>query len=769
MASETANSAPPAGGDSSSFTLQIISPSIGVPRGQLSFPELPTSTTVSQLKAKIREVLDARPSDHTQRLIHRGRLLARDNETMVEVFGAETLRSSEPRTLHLVLRDLSDAHPAQGQTPPASSQNATPSHAPSETQPGAGAHGYPQPPNPPHMYHNHHNPFQPYPQARGVPWQNAPFTMPGVNIQGGFNPQQMGLQRQWTAAMNAQIAANAQMEHQRLQELINQNQRERAAMGLNGAQDNQTLNQRGTPGNHTPTRTASPLGDRPRWMNTLLEPDGTRTVTREGVGPNGGHWRLTINESVTTPQGLVRNQAQRAGSPFSAAEMQNLWRPHIGGPQPRSVPSGPDQTATRVWSDALRRNASSSSLVNLNGQSNQPIPPGVTTPLLPSRAGSATGTPDPVRMAGHRGHAPTSHPQGQPTVAPEVYILSSPEGPRALLVNGNGSMYYTPQPRQMPMMFPMPFPTPFPALAPLQPHPSHRPPMSGSWAHPPADNATNQAPHQPQIQPRAPAPQGPQPVQLQVQPGLVVGQQVHHVGNQQVNVQVRVRAIALGQIWQHVWMVLRLLLFIWWFTSPTASWWRWFTIISLAVALFIINTGLLNPVAEQMWVPVRRHLQNLMPLADGHGREQPAARGENAQGPAADNGANQGQQRMPEPAEIAARLVQERRHANANWLVTQARRLERAGILFLASIAPGVAERHIANLEAEARAERQRREAEAAAAEAARAAAENAQATENAEAEQGGTPSAVANSGPAGEERGDNARQEGVETRLIAT
>jgi hypothetical protein len=43
--------------------------------------------------------------------------------------------------------------------------------------------------------------------------------------------------------------------------------------------------------------------------------------------------------------------------------------------------------------------------------------------------------------------------------------------------------------------------------------------------------------------------------------------------------------------------------------------------------------------------------------------------------------------------------------------------------LFLASIAPGVAERHIANLEAAARAERERREAEAREAEAAAAAA----------------------------------------------
>ena len=61
---------------------------------------------------------------------------------------------------------------------------------------------------------------------------------------------------------------------------------------------------------------------------------------------------------------------------------------------------------------------------------------------------------------------------------------------------------------------------------------------------------------------------------------------------------------------------------------------------------------------------------------------------------------------------MAAGLVA-MRGAHQGWLAGQLRRLERAGLLFLASLAPGVAEGHIANLEAE---ERQRRDAEAAAA-----------------------------------------------------
>jgi len=81
------------GSGSLSFTLQIISPSIGV-TGPLSFPLLPATTTVKQLKAKIRDALPSKPVDESQRLIHRGRMLARETETMLEIFGQETVTAS---------------------------------------------------------------------------------------------------------------------------------------------------------------------------------------------------------------------------------------------------------------------------------------------------------------------------------------------------------------------------------------------------------------------------------------------------------------------------------------------------------------------------------------------------------------------------------------------------------------------------------------------------------------------------------------------------
>lgn len=159
-----------------------------------------------------------------------------------------------------------------------------------------------------------------------------------------------------------------------------------------------------------------------------------------------------------------------------------------------------------------------------------------------------------------------------------------------------------------------------------------------------------------------------------------------------------------------MWLIFRLGLFVWFFTSPDSSWSRWLTIICMAVFAFVLSTGLLNGVAENAWRPIGRHIENILPALEH---------------PRGGQGGRRGHDGEPNPEQMAARLVAERQ-GREGWLTGQVRRLERAGLLFLASIAPGVAERHIANLEAEARAEENRqREAEAAAAAAAAAATDN--------------------------------------------
>lgn len=518
-----------------------------------------------------------------------------------------------------------------------------------------------------------------------------------------------------------------------------------------GVQHVPITNMRGAPGTSTPGRTASP---------SPFQPEGTRTTVRESTGPNGLQYRVTINETFVNPL----QRPGRTASPFATPDAANPW-----APPPRSVPnagqvnhddmhnifrSADAGSAIRVMTDAMRRNASSSSLASLaasQGQAHHPIPPGVTTPLIPSRAGSAAGTPDPLRALGRTRSPPANQTQAQSQSqpsqnTPEVYILSSPSGPRALLLNSSTSdSYFTPPARSANQPTGMSFaPRPFPALAnPFSPqHVTPTPTVHRRLSPLGPPNARQNGTPQPQ-QPQAQPPQGlPQPPQGQPQ----IGHAVARPDNPQV------QAIRLAQIWPHISMLIRLGLFIWWFTSPSSSWSRWFTVLSIAVTLFLVNTGLLNPLVDQFWVPFRRHLDNLIPLPHdhGHGPQPPVGAG-NAQARNGETAAEPGQQTEPNPADAAARLVQQRRHANANWLMNQARRLERAGILFLASIAPGVAERHI-----QAERERIRREAEAAAVVLAAAQAENEQSNENNENNENGTPTS-----PAAEAAGEQAPVEG--------
>lgn len=321
--------------------------------------------------------------------------------------------------------------------------------------------------------------------------------------------------------------------------------------------------------------------------------------------------------------------------------------------------------------------------------------------------------------------------------SPEVYILSSPTGPRALLLNGNLEAFYTPHGRAgaqgLGLQNPLGTAAPglwnggaFPGIyhpPPTQAGQSHSSPIGSGALQPSASRAQQQQQQQqPQERPQnglAHPPNG------QPQPGHAVARP----GNAQLE------AVRVANLWPTVFRLSIILFIIWWYISPTASWPRLIVLVSIAITFFLANVGLLAPLTGYIWVPVRQHLENLIPLADGHQRDAQHGRAGNAAGgnPNAENG---GLQRGLNPADTAARLVQQRRERNANWLTNQVRRLERAGVLFLASIAPGVAERHIAHVEAEARAERQRREEEEAAA-AAETAAEN---TRNEEATEGTEP-----------------------------
>ncbi|KFY42590.1 hypothetical protein V494_02339 [Pseudogymnoascus sp. VKM F-4513 (FW-928)] len=326
----------------------------------------------------------------------------------------------------------------------------------------------------------------------------------------------------------------------------------------------------------------------------------------------------------------------------------------------------------------------------------------------PQRESTTTYTPAPV------GPTNTDAHQSAATSSPMVYILSTPSGPQALLLS-NASSYYTS------------LPTATAGLPHI--HPAHTPHQPGQPIYQPQH-------FQPQPQPH---PQARRQAQLQAQQH---GAQ-HHAGRPDGPVLMghqgnpAAAGALAAQLAPHIWLVIRLIGFVWFFTSGNTSWWRFCMITGLSVIFFIINTGVVN------WAPIRRHLENLIPLAMPVANPDGAAAGQPAEaGAGAGTGARAGEL---DPQRVAQRLVQQRQRQNAGWFMSQVRRVEHATLLFLASLWPGVGERHVAAREEEDQAQRRREEAaeaeRVAAEEAAReaeqpAAGEGAEANESANAEQ---------------------------------
>ncbi|RFU35746.1 hypothetical protein B7463_g604, partial [Scytalidium lignicola] len=652
------------------FTLTIVSPSAGV-NGPIIFHDLLTSITVKELKARIREGLLTKPSDEAQRLIHRGRMLARETETMQDIFGKEAMLAG-PQTLHLVLRPTTtDASSSQ---PPA--QNPIPVPTPAIGAQHIQHHH--------HLHQSNHLNHQLRQMTNQIPSQ-TPNTLPTLNpnlpaeirtLQALQEQQLRGIQMQQIQRAEHMLTAQRMQQLQRetsriyqdllvleqrhpqifgnppqnsytqngqttvtdptnpptlpqfgsrpplnFQNLIAQQQRDRAAAGQNGVNNaNGTATPPSQPGPSMSGR-ASPI---------IHPPEQSRTYVREGVGPNGERWQVTVNETTTTFP-IVR----------------------------------PSST------------------------------PGVRT---------ETNNPDPS--------AASSSIDGS-----VVYILSSPTGPRALLVSNSDTFYTSQQPVR------------------TGPNPAAYIPRHSQQGHVVVGGENGGDNNRVHILPQPHRRHRHRQENAQEIPNIIHGGA--HPGNPGAG------AFAV-QILPHIWLIIRLIGFIWFFTSGNNSWTRLLTITGLAIVVFIVNTGILNGVADHLWGPVRRHLEGLLPLAGPEAAAIPAAnaavvpRQREQQQQQRQGG--RGARAEPDPAEVAARLLEQHRLANGGWLMAQIRRAEHAMLLFLASLVPGVGERHIAAREAEAaaaEAERTRREQEQAEIEAAENNTGEAGTNENAEAAHG--------------------------------
>lgn len=168
----------------------------------------------------------------------------------------------------------------------------------------------------------------------------------------------------------------------------------------------------------------------------------------------------------------------------------------------------------------------------------------------------------------------------------------------------------------------------------------------------------------------------------------------------------------LNLVIQRAWLFLRLYMFI--FVLSESGTWR--RTIMLGSAIFFCMLPRQNPLQDFLGA-IRRHFDNLigppqLGIVNAQRNEQQPPP------PRVENDRARPTQTMPTPEEAARRLLAQQEQRNPNPILNALHTLERAVIMFLASLIPGVGERHVRAREEARRIldeqERSRREEQAA-------------------------------------------------------
>ena len=535
------------------------------------------------------------------------------------------------------------------------------------------------------------------------------------------------------------------------QQLLAQQQQARAAARQNGVAN--------APSEQNPLRTASappPESERTNTPGQTNSPaqgqNGTNTVVREGQGPHGIHYSLVINQttgSLPLPNMLALRQAHHNGqAPISAPAgthlsgstltpnpafnmqqaVQNIPTNVPWGGQSNVLPppypagrSDPPQERDARPGSNLDTSAHAVQLILSNMEANLSrgeVPSETEINSLEAsynvmRSAASEGGPQLLLRARYwntmnaaaqarlRGlvdlnSTPILPPIGasipqnpmitpQPSVPSTVYLLSSPTGPQALLLSPTG--IYSSLGLNIGRH----------PLLPIVPHPQ----FSSNQGQ--ARNNANLREGQPAV--------GAQP-EAQPRPGRVI-RLAQHAREPERNDEVRDLMRILLPLGGHLWRLVRLFGFVYFLTAG-AGWRRAIMLCICAAIVFIAQTGALRPLQQAVWDPLRRHIEGLVPLGANDRAVEPNANRDGAEGQARPNA-------QLDPRDVADRLIRERQAQNGSVFQRNLQRAERAVALFIASLVPGVGERHVAATEAaeaarqaqeREREERARREAE---------------------------------------------------------
>lgn len=688
-----------------------------------------TSAHIGELRQQIQQLLPSHPSPDRQRLLYAGRALVDNDQTLATALNTRRDTSQNEYVLHLLVKGEQDAMAGQG----------VPSRR-AVGNPGIGGGlGAGQPQD-----HGNHvriggQPGEALPHGppQGVPHQ---LSLHHAQIMAMRMQQQAQLQMQQQVQMQQLQAArhSAGMPPGHLPNAIqfapgqhpprtgprneenatpDQGNAQRSTGGEEGMGTEPSQQDGANENGARPTHPNSASGPLPQSQQNPHRPVSGQGFHVQGVGPNGNRFEIhqqTLNIPFPGQQaqlGMPMPGVAGMGLPFPLPGMAQ--QPRQPGPaQQANGPSALDRARQNVAEmrqmvEAMRNTnateedrARTARLQEHIQAVNDYIDPfGVGRPNPAPRSTS----PFPARMAQSMRASPSlglgpfaPPPRAQPMV-PSVmqssrqqppsssdttcYLLSSPQGPQALLFSPQHGTYTGSLAGQ--------------AAAALnfgagQSHGLHRVTHMAGTSGQPTPTPT---------QPAGAAHGGnDQAGNAPVDPAVAAAQQVAQQINQAQQAQARADNPGgpLQPLLAHFWLLLRIMIFGYFIIGTNMGWRRPVALATIGLGFYLIRAGLFGDggVARRWWDGIVRVDQRPRPQAQAQGEAAPA----------------EGEQRpgqLPTPEEVAQRLLQERQQAldraPLHRIREHLRPVERAGALFFASLWPGVGEAHVRAREAEER------------------------------------------------------------------
>ncbi|KAM0713842.1 hypothetical protein Q7P37_010804 [Cladosporium fusiforme] len=705
---------------------------------EFSLGTLPTSSRIGDLRQQIQQTLPSSPTPERQRLLYAGRALVENDQTLATALNTRRDTSQVEYVIHLLVKGEQDANGGHGASSRRSASTPGLSSAPLNP-------GLPQEqgtiPQAEGQLRDMSTPgLPPLPQGFGQPLHNLPHAEQIAQL----HRLQQQQQHQQQFRMRQEQLHRLQQERQLLYQQEQQQRSTTAAPGrlpnavpFAGAQLPQQASDaqaedhtsEGQTNGENATRQTS-IGD-PQAQDTNglhnqsqqplqgpQRPISGQGFHVQGVGPDGNRFEIhqqTLNIPLPGQQPRFNIPAlPGVGLPFPLPGMAQQQRAQNPPPQP-SGPSALDRARQNVAEmrqmvdDMRNANATDEDRArtarlqeHIQAVNDYIDPFGVSRPNPTSRSAS----PFPARMAQSMRASPAlglgglmapprvpsvSRAPGVPqstrqpsSTEPNVtcYLLSSPEGPRALLISPQHGIFTGNLPRGIPTTIDLDRSVnsqrmTLDALRQQMPTPTqtanHGQDQQGQAGNAPAEDPAVAAAHQVVDQLN-------QAQQAQARPAA----QDNPLGPMQ-------------PFLAHFWLLLRVIIFAYFILGTNMGWRRPVALALIGLGFWMIRAGLFGEggIARRWWDGIVR--------VEQRPRQQPQANAEGQDGQPGDPRAG----RLPTPEELAQRLVQDREQALQRAPLHRVREhlrpVERAAALFFASLWPGVGEAHVRAREAEER------------------------------------------------------------------